>query len=394
MATSTPIRDSKPIFRPSRTTATSNDLQATILISTFERPEHLKRALLSVRLQKEVDGKFEVVVTDDGSRDHTGELVEEFRKSVDFPVHFTTHSHEGFQLARCRNEGVRATTAPYLLFMDGDLILPPDFVAQHLANQLPNIAMAGESCYLPEETSQSVNEEAIHRAEFMQWIPKSEKKRIAKKRFNAHIYRLLRRRALPRFKGGNIGMWREDYQRVNGYDQNFVGWGAEEDDLQRRLSKHGVRFRSSLIWTTNCHLWHPPSPSFDSNLRGNSVNRTYMNQAGRLSICRNGLVQRKLEDLTVLVTGKTDTPQAKQMLAGRFQTLNQPAEIEIIFAEQGSRFCAQAECNVLVLEDPTLVTQKLLRETHILVSDSEIACPEEIRQFSLREFENALGSIS
>src|SRR3954466_2463566 len=92
--------------------------EVAILVSSYQRPGHLRRALLSIAMQRDVDGKMEVVVTDDGSTDETPEMVREFAQTIDFPVRVTTHPHRAFQLARCRNEGVAPSTAPYILFSD------------------------------------------------------------------------------------------------------------------------------------------------------------------------------------------------------------------------------------------------------------------------------------
>ena len=46
-------------------------MQIAVIVSTFERPGHLERCLASLEAQRGVDGNFEVVVTDDGSRDDT-----------------------------------------------------------------------------------------------------------------------------------------------------------------------------------------------------------------------------------------------------------------------------------------------------------------------------------
>ena len=52
-----------------------SDLELAVILTTFQRPEHLKRSLLSLSLQKEVAGKFEVIVADDGSDDETQSVV-------------------------------------------------------------------------------------------------------------------------------------------------------------------------------------------------------------------------------------------------------------------------------------------------------------------------------
>lgn len=371
------------------------DLAAALVISTYQRPGHLRRALLSASLQCGAAGRFEVVVTDDGSQDETADLVAQFADRVDFPVRFTTHRHQGFQLARCRNEGVRATTAPYLLFLDGDLALPPDFVAQHLARRRVGVAMAGDSCYLPEDTSAQVDEEAIRQARFLDWIPAAERRRLSKKHFRARFYNLLCRPTLPRFKGGNIGLWRSDYERVNGYDENFVGWGLEETDLQWRIARQGVRFRSSMGWTRTCHLWHPPSASFTPKAR-DTDNERYLRRPGRLSVCRNGLRRRPLEELAVHVTGAADHPRARQLLRGRFASTpaGRRCEVEIHFAAPGGRFVSRAECNVLVVLDAAPLSPRLARQSHLLVCDRSIHGASIDRRFSLDQFDAALDSIA
>ena len=57
----------------------SNKPEIAALISSYQRPGHLRRTLLSIALQRGVAGRFEVVVTDDGSTDETPELVRRVR---------------------------------------------------------------------------------------------------------------------------------------------------------------------------------------------------------------------------------------------------------------------------------------------------------------------------
>ena len=100
--------------------------------------------------RKGLTRRLEVVVTDDGSVDQTPQVVAKFSRTVNFPVKFTTHPHVAFQLARCRNEGVATSNAPYLLFMDGDCVLPRNYVAIQLRCRRPGVVMAGDALYLDE----------------------------------------------------------------------------------------------------------------------------------------------------------------------------------------------------------------------------------------------------
>ena len=137
--------------------------EIALLVSTYQRPAHLERALASIALQKGVTDEMEVIVTDDGSVDETSSIVQRFADSAPFPVKFTTHPHETFQLSRCRNEGVAASEAPYLLFLDGDCILPPDHVRIHLERRRPNTVMAGACLRLEKEASDKVTVESTNR---------------------------------------------------------------------------------------------------------------------------------------------------------------------------------------------------------------------------------------
>ena len=92
----------------------------------------------------------------------------------------------------------------------------------------------------------------------------------------------------PRLTGSNVALWCDDFERVNGFDENFVGWGLEDRDLQLRLSRLGLRFRSIVLATAACHLWHVPHPTFARNNEG-TANLRYYQRAEVPLRCRNGL---------------------------------------------------------------------------------------------------------
>src|SRR4051812_48553062 len=125
-------------------------LEISVILTTYQRPDHLERSLLSLAQQRNVAGKFEVIVADDGSDDETSWLVNSFAKIANFPLKWISHPHDGFRVALCRNDGVRASSAPYLLFTDSDCIFPPNHVQNHLAARRPGIVRAGD-CYRLDE---------------------------------------------------------------------------------------------------------------------------------------------------------------------------------------------------------------------------------------------------
>jgi glycosyltransferase involved in cell wall biosynthesis len=369
--------------------------EIALLLSTFQRPHHLRRALESIALQQGVAGKFELVVTDDGSTDETPQIVEEFARRASFRVGFTTHQHTTFRLSRCRNEGVRASRAPYLLFLDGDCVLPPDHVAVHLAHRKPCWVMAGDFCRLDQETSARVSLDVIRSGEYQRWAPASELKRLRKQHRAAAFYRWIRHPRKPKLIGNNVGIWRADFERVNGYDENFEGWGCEDDDLRCRLRAVGVQIASILRWTHTYHLWHPTDVTAPATWK-QGANVNYFLRKGRLTRCRNGLQKRPLDDLAIRIVGHTSRPQdVARLVEGRFhvQPTDTP-EVEILFLPGEGRFSGRAECNVLVALDSQDVPSRLERAAHLKITPAAAQAANPHAAFTPERFAEALAAVA
>lgn len=266
-------------------------MDIAVIVSTFERPGHLERCLASLAAQRGVRSRFEVVVTDDGSRDETLGMLAAAVRRMPFPLTFTTHAHDGFRLARCRNEGVAASTAPYLLFTDGDCVLPPDHLAIHLRARRPRRVIAGDCIRLDASGTAMVDVASLQAGRFPRRLPGRELFRLRLKGLRAKAYEACRTSMRPRLSGNNIGIWRSDYEQVNGFDEQYVGWGFEDRDLQHRLERIGVRVSSILLRTAPVHLWHPPAATFARNGVGTHNLDYFASIAGRPTFCVDGLTK-------------------------------------------------------------------------------------------------------
>lgn len=266
-------------------------MDIAVIVSTYQRPEHLRRCLASLEVQEGVAGRFEVVVTDDGSRDETLRLITTTARRVDFPLTFTTHDHAGFRLARCRNEGVAASTAPYLLFTDSDCILPRDHLRHHLALRREGRVVGGDCIRLDAATSARIDVDVIYGGDVSRLASRAEAWRIRLKGLRAKAYEWARVPMRPRLSGNNIAVWRDDFEQVNGFDECFVGWGLEDRDLQCRLERIGLRVTSILLATSPLHLWHPAEASFTRNSAGTPNLNYFQAIYQRPTFCVDGLVK-------------------------------------------------------------------------------------------------------
>jgi GT2 family glycosyltransferase len=70
------------------------------------------------------------------------------------------------------------------------------------------------------------------------------------------------REGLPEFVphadgyGFLLGVARSDFERVNGYEARFSGWGGEDLDMAVRLRRAGLRCGWPGPQSTLLHLWH------------------------------------------------------------------------------------------------------------------------------------------
>jgi glycosyltransferase involved in cell wall biosynthesis len=264
----------------------ANLLDVSLIVTTYQRPANLLRALAAVACQEGVDGRFELIVADDGSTDETPLLVNRFAKTVPFPVRFVTHPHDGFHAARVRNEGAAAAAAPYLVFVDGDCIIPRKHVECHLRFRRSNHVWFGYPMIVDQPTSERFTNDVIRRGNYHHLIPPTEKIRVRMRSWKANVLSRLHHPHKPRLRSTNIGMWRYDFERVNGFDENFRGWGYEDDDFGQRLRYAGCRIRCISHRTPCLHLWHPRDTSA---ARASQENLRYHGRPNRPIRCTNGL---------------------------------------------------------------------------------------------------------
>jgi hypothetical protein len=208
---------------------------------------------------------------------------------VDFPVRFSTHPHQGYRVALCRNDGVRASRGRYILFSDGDCIFPRDHLATHLRKRRPNTVMVGNCYRLDEQADAEIDRKVIESGDFDSYVTSSERHRLYRLWLKNWWYAMIGHATKPKLNASDFGIWRTDFEAVNGFDEGFVGWGCEDDDLGKRLRRAGVRLETILRETRVYHLWHPLDPTHPRVWReGTNVGRLLA--PNRPIRCERGLV--------------------------------------------------------------------------------------------------------
>jgi len=228
-----------------------------LVVTTHDRPDALARVLDAVAAQSRLPD--ELVVADDGSGPATAEVIQRHGARAAYPVHHEWQPHEGFRAGRIRNAAIARTRCDYVVLLDGDMLVHPDFVADHLA--LGRRGRFSQGVRILLDAAATERALADPRQQPRPWWPGLGFARRAYALRSPALARFVRSpaNALVSVKACNQGFWREDLLAVNGFDESMTGWGAEDKELCARLANCGIRRQTLLFAALAWHLHHPPA---------------------------------------------------------------------------------------------------------------------------------------
>lgn len=233
----------------------------SIIVTTYDRPDALDAVLRGLSQQSDRD--FEIIVADDGSGPSTAALLSEWRGRLRQPLTHIWQEHRNFRAAEIRNRAVLSSSGAYCIFLDGDCIPRHDFVAEH--RQLAEIGwfVVGNRVLLSQNLTRQVLDRGLRPehwklADAFRALIAGDINRIAPL-LQARLGPV--RKIRPHYWWGarscNLAIWRSDFDRVDGFDCSYVGWGLEDSDLLIRLLRAGVHRKDGRFSTGVLHLWHP-----------------------------------------------------------------------------------------------------------------------------------------
>lgn len=230
----------------------------SIIVSTYNRPDALRMVLLA--LAEQSDRNFEVIVADDGSTTETRLMIESLRSQLHYPLYHIWQADDGFRAAAARNKAVMVSQGKYLIFLDGDCVPLNSFVKQHLHLAETKYFVTGNRVLLKESFTQNVlvTDEPIYNWNSLDWLLARCCGRC--NRFLPFVKLSLPRKLRQKWEGVktcNLGMFKQDFLTVNGFDERYCGWGYEDSDLVIRLLKSGIKRKDGHGIIPVVHLWHP-----------------------------------------------------------------------------------------------------------------------------------------
>jgi glycosyltransferase involved in cell wall biosynthesis len=249
-------------------------MRTELIVSTYQSPRALTLCLTSVAAQTVRPDS--ICIADDGSGPETKAAIDAFAAAhPELSVRHVWHEDRGFEKAAILNRAIATSEAEFLIFIDGDVLIAPGFVARHLELAAPGRFSTGSLIRLDAAATASVTPEMIERGVVFDrgWL-----------RANRAIDRLgtwLKTMPFPRpvmacldratpvqraLCGANASLFLADALKVNGFDET-IKYGGGDKEFGVRLENAGVKGQHMRYTAPLVHLDHPRGYSDPEQIR-------------------------------------------------------------------------------------------------------------------------------
>lgn len=217
----------------------SSEILISVVVPTHNRADSLALTLDNLALQN-FDKAWEVIIVNNNCTDDTDRVVESRREKFPAPLSLVHEAKPG--ASATRNRGARSARGKYLIFIDNDILTPPDFLNRHL-NALEKYAgcwIVGQAINLPEQENTIFGKYRKH------LFPKvSESESV---------------RETDGITGQNVSMPREQFEALGGFDENFHVASGEDRELALRAQIIGIKI-----------LFDPANAVYHNDWAGTSI---------------------------------------------------------------------------------------------------------------------------
>ena len=227
-------------------------MRVSIIITTYNRPSALLLVLKSIENQSILP--LDVIIADDGSSNETKELIKTFQSTSSLKIIHSWQKNKGFRAAKSRNKAIAKSNANYIILTDGDMILHPSFIQDHINNAELGCFIQGTRALLTEDaTKEAIKKMRINFPFLCNGI--KNRKNIIHSSFLSSFF-LKKKSHLKGIKTCNMAFFKEDCININGFNNDFEGWGREDSEFAVRLLNSGVIRKNLRFNAIQFHMWH------------------------------------------------------------------------------------------------------------------------------------------
>lgn len=236
---------------------------ASLFVSTYEMPKHLRLVCAALLRQSFTD--YEIFICDDGSGEETAGIIRDFARASKVPVHHVWQENRGFRKCRILNEALRRAKGETCVFLDGDCVPHRDYVRDHVEHQESGRYLAGRRAEVGQELAGRLTVADVEQGFFDGPHPRflASVLRGDSEYFQRTVRvswpparRLLKMDRVDDLKGCNYSVARANLLAINGFDEEYEGYGREDTDVELRLQNLGLMIKSMKGLALQYHVWH------------------------------------------------------------------------------------------------------------------------------------------
>jgi GT2 family glycosyltransferase len=193
-----------------------------VIIPTFNRRDALVETLRRLLAQDLRQGDWEALVIDDGSTDGTEAAVRDLAAGT--PIRYVRQANAG--PAAARNRGAAEAAGRYLIFIDNDILVEPNFIRSHVA-----ALEANPGCWI---LGRITHPDQLRATPFGRY-----RDALWESFHNSHPD--VGGRETDGISAANLSLPRADFLRFGGFDTDFTIASSEDWELGFRARQAGVR---------------------------------------------------------------------------------------------------------------------------------------------------------
>ena len=182
------------------------------------------------------------------------------------------------------NKAIAAATYEYVVEIDGDIIMNKNFINDHLTFAQKGYYLFGSRVNIQQKKLTTIfKHKTIHFGIFSRHI---------KKRFRTIRIPLIMKFAKivnqrsSKLRGCNMSFWRSDFIKVNGFNEDLVGWGLDDSELVERFHNIGLLGKRLKFAGIAYHIYHKEQDKSQTDINGAIEHKTKNN---KLIFIKNGV---------------------------------------------------------------------------------------------------------
>lgn len=261
-------------------------MRISVIITTYNRPDALVKVLEG--LQCQTIPADEVIVADDGSGPETAEMIRGFMTDFLCPLYHVWQEDCGFRAARIRNKAINRSSGEYIVLLDGDCIPEKHFIEDHLVLAKKGFFFQGKRVLVGKILSSNFTQKHVNTAGKMLKLAFSRDISNRHHLIRLPFFPAISSIGLSGIRSCNMGFFREDIFAVNGFNEDFIGWGREDSELAVRFFSYGLKKRGHTFMAICYHLWHEENDRTLLKVNDKLLQRWI---ASNSYVCPNGLTR-------------------------------------------------------------------------------------------------------